>query len=919
MRRFVLLLIAGLCVWFFADALFRGGMFVFRDAAHYYYPLLRFVGGEWKAGRVPLWNPYENLGVPLAGNATSGAFYPGMLVFLLPIGFDGAYRLYVMGHVLLAAWGAYGLGRHWKGSVEGAGLGAMSYAFGGSVLFQYCNVVFLVGAAWLAPAVLAADRMLAARSRRGAVALGAVLAMMTLGGNAEMAYHAGLIAALYAAWLWRHERRARAPSAAPGATRLVPATLLSTRSRPVLLGLAAAAGLLLGAVQVLPSIEFTRRSGRSSTDVPRTIYEAIGFAASGARVPAHRGVAWYDGLTCRRLEPGTHHQHVYQFSVGPWRLAEYVWPNVSGRQFPRHRRWLSAMPGEARVWVPSLYMGILPLVLALASLRFRGGDVRQSGLSWLVVLSLVASFGWYGLGWIAGVTCRGLGADPDALPVGAPFGGLYWLMTVLLPGYVYFRYPAKLLVIAALGLSMLAVRGWDSARDESPGRARRLLAWLGAISLMGAIAAPIAFRIGRAWLSAAPPDMLFGPLDVRGAASDLKGGMAQTALLCAVFWVLLRRVAAGSRRGVAAVLLVAAVDLAVANGWMIVCAPADAFEQEPKLAVVLRREEASPSGEGPYRVYRHPLWFPSSYASAGAPDRLEEAVRWERDTLWPKYNLTAAIPIAEVDATMKPFDYQVVLWLAKRRQRLPFAPRSTEPPEAQARFFALDAIGAKYVIGRAGQALPGLDPVELAATGAEGLEDVALWRNPSPMPRAWIVHEVEAFEPLTSNDPYAVWRRTDEVFRPRGRWRELRQSAAVEMEPGTCAPTGPAPNGPAAQGPDESCRVVRHEATVVEIEATLSRPGLVVLCDQYDPGWRLEVATAGRPAAAAPVLRANRVMRGAWLPAGEHRLSYRYRPASFVWGVTISAAAWLALGAACAAAAYASWRENAVETVLLAR
>ena len=47
--------------------------------------------------------------------------------------------------------------------------------------------------------------------------------------------------------------------------------------------------------------------------------------------------------------------------------------------------------------------------------------------------------------------------------VGDEVGGLYWLMTVVLPGYVYFRYPAKLLVIAALGLSMLAARGWDDA------------------------------------------------------------------------------------------------------------------------------------------------------------------------------------------------------------------------------------------------------------------------------------------------------------------------------------------------------------------------------------------------------------------------------------------------------------------------
>ena len=46
----VLAAIAGLFVWVFADALFEGGVFVFRDAGHYYYPLFQFVSGEWKAG-----------------------------------------------------------------------------------------------------------------------------------------------------------------------------------------------------------------------------------------------------------------------------------------------------------------------------------------------------------------------------------------------------------------------------------------------------------------------------------------------------------------------------------------------------------------------------------------------------------------------------------------------------------------------------------------------------------------------------------------------------------------------------------------------------------------------------------------------------------------------------------------------------
>ena len=45
-----------------------------------------------------------------------------------------------------------------------AGLCALCYSFSGAVLFQYCNVVFLVGAAWLPFALLAANHMLSGAS-----------------------------------------------------------------------------------------------------------------------------------------------------------------------------------------------------------------------------------------------------------------------------------------------------------------------------------------------------------------------------------------------------------------------------------------------------------------------------------------------------------------------------------------------------------------------------------------------------------------------------------------------------------------------------------------------------------------------------------------------------------------------------------
>ena len=111
--------------------------------------------------------PVREPGSAAGGRRDVQRLLSGKLIFALPIGFAGAYKLYILAHVLLAAWAAYRLARHFGASVAAAGICSLSYAFSGSVLFGYCNVVFLVGAAWLPLAVLAADRMLVERSRAG--------------------------------------------------------------------------------------------------------------------------------------------------------------------------------------------------------------------------------------------------------------------------------------------------------------------------------------------------------------------------------------------------------------------------------------------------------------------------------------------------------------------------------------------------------------------------------------------------------------------------------------------------------------------------------------------------------------------------------------------------------------------------------
>ena len=191
----------------YAPALFLDRQFGFRDSAHYYYPLNERVQKEWDQGRWPLWEPEENSGMPLMGNPTAAVLYPGKAVFaVLPYAWGA--RIYIVAHSALAFFGMLALMRGWGTTWFGSGLGALAYAFGAPILFQYCNVIYLVGAAWLPLGVYAVDRWVRLGRRWGLLALAVVLSMQVLGGDPQSAKLLGQAGIGYAAGQARHRNRA---------------------------------------------------------------------------------------------------------------------------------------------------------------------------------------------------------------------------------------------------------------------------------------------------------------------------------------------------------------------------------------------------------------------------------------------------------------------------------------------------------------------------------------------------------------------------------------------------------------------------------------------------------------------------------------------------------------------------------------
>jgi hypothetical protein len=79
--------------------------------------------------------------------------------------------------------------------------------------------------------------------------------------------------------------------------------------------------------------------------------------------------------------------------------------------------------------------------------------------------------------------------------------------------------------------------------------------------------------------------------------------------------------------------------------------------------------------------------------------------------------------------------------------------------------------------------------------------------------------------------------------------------------------------------------ILRDEPTLVEIEAELEAPGLLVLADSYYPAWRATVD--GEP---VEILPTNHLFRGVPVPAGRHVVRFEYGSGLLMLGAAASAA-----------------------------
>lgn len=404
---------------YFGDALFSSNTFFFRDVSFFHYPLKRLVTEAYARGEWPLWNPYLQLGQPLLANPNSMAVYPTQLLFhLLP--FQTAYELHFVLHSILAGISAYylasalGLKRHC------AFLTAAVYNFSGTTL-SFLNLFNILPVIVFLPLLtLAVIRLLQAPSFTRVACSSWALALFLIAVEPTAALTVGFfLAPLAVAFYFFGEG---------------PKT--SLRTAAFTLGLTALSGLLLAAVQLLPTLELTRNSGRQGG----LSFEIVSF-----------------------------------WSLHPLNLMQAVFPSIFGDIFKLHESmaWAKALFDKREPYLLSCYVGILPLFLAAWGLTF------------------------WRRRWLA-LTLGGIAAWGLLLALGKHFPLFHWLFEFV-PLFRYGRFPVKYLLIANLCgalLAGLALESLEAMRDKL-WKSKRIA--LAVAVLLGAMVFCLGLERGRFW------------------------------------------------------------------------------------------------------------------------------------------------------------------------------------------------------------------------------------------------------------------------------------------------------------------------------------------------------------------------------------------------------------------------------------
>lgn len=428
----VLILTAAVLVLFYR--LLFGQVIYWGTPLLQFYPWRAAAFDALRAGRLPLWNPLVGHGAPLLANYQTAVFYPPNWLYLL---IPAEYAMGWIG-LLHLVWAGIGMAAYLRRlGVDrlGQGMGMLAFALSTWIVGRFGFLSITSAYPWLPWLLWAVEGVVAAvpdrcTPYRRAALLAGVTAMLLLAGHAQTAFYGLIFAGAYAVY------RAVQTGLSAGVGGIT-----------LPLGLALGGvliGVMLAAVQLLPTFELMQTSQRSAGVAPEV---------------------------------------ALAYSFWPWRALSLIAPGMFGSPASGDY-W-----GYANYWEDAVYVGLLPLLLAgrAVSVRWRdegrGGQASPAGRVVPFFALSLAPVAIFALGWHTPI--------------------FVWLFEYV-PTFNLFNAPTRWLVLAVLSLSILGGIGADNWQTRQRGRAwagRGVaigLAMLGASLAAGSLLAGVYPSIARA-------------------------------------------------------------------------------------------------------------------------------------------------------------------------------------------------------------------------------------------------------------------------------------------------------------------------------------------------------------------------------------------------------------------------------------
>jgi hypothetical protein len=465
-------------------------------------PLLQFV--PWREfafdalrdGYFPLWNPWLGMGAPLIANYQSALFYPPNFLLIL-IGSAWGHGLLVFLHIVWTGIGMMLLARKLGLGKLSQAIAGLAFSLSGYVLARAGFLSINAAVSWLPWIILAAENLIERFDGDGnflklikpSLMMSLLLSMQWFAGHAQTSWYCLLLLIIW--MVWRSFDRGR---------------LSLTIRTTIGLGVAIVTAFLLSAVQLLPTAEYLFHSHRA-TEVDTVL--------------------------------------AFTYSFWPWRFLGLLMPNLFGNP-ATGEYW-----GYANFWEDAIYIGVLPLILAIFAVA-RG--IRREKFSSLIALQIA---------FILSSALMALGKNTPIFP--------FFFKNV--PTFDLFQAPTRWMVIFEFALVLLAAIGAELWQRQEVLR----LFWVRLGTVGGLATLLFALIVG-----AIMPDVesSFSPVvAIAGAGIMISGALAwRRRLQPGVYWP-------------AIITAFIAIDLIIAGRGLNPSLPKEIFEGKSELTEFVTQDE----------------------------------------------------------------------------------------------------------------------------------------------------------------------------------------------------------------------------------------------------------------------------------------------------------------------------------------